>query len=388
MKTTVVIGGLFGDEGKGKTVSYLCSKVDPKDTLVVRFSGAHQAGHNVIVDNVQHVFSNFGSGTLQGIPTYWSKFCAVDPLAILKELDILKKKGIEPLLFLDERCPITTPYDRHANRTDLKNRMDGTCGNGVGATYERQEKFYSLTVFDLKFPNVFREKLKNIGIYYNQPSLAKSMEVADFIYSCDILFKQFSDNIKVFQDIFSSHMQVYKNYIFEGAQGLLLDQNFGFFPNVTRGNTGTKNIFELGFLPNEIDEVIIAIRAYQTRHGNGFMSNENFVYDIYENPYEINVTNEYQGKFRKTILDLDLLKYALQSDPLICNSKKVSLMITCLDVMNGHFPVTFTNKDGFVEFKEYNNEEEFINKISKYVNIKKIYCSYGPHETATLKEII
>lgn len=368
----VVIGGLFGDEGKGKTVSYLCSNIDPKKSIVVRFSGAHQAGHNVIVDGIQHVFSNFGSGTLQNIPTYWSKFCAVDPLAVLKELKILKEKGIDPLLLLDEQCPITTPYERYFNRNDQRNLNDGTCGNGVGATYNRQEKFYSLTVFDLKFPVVFKEKLKNIGEYYNLPNITQSIEMADFKMACRTLF---SNNVRPIQDIHS--YRTYENYIFEGSQGLLLDQNFGFFPNVTRSNTGTKNILDMGF---SIDEVIVVIRPYQTRHGNGFMSNEYLYGGINNNPYETNISNEYQGIFRKSVLDLDLLKYAIKSDNYIRNSDNISLMITCLDTIN-IYPVTFTNIEGYTEFVKYKNEMEFINKISEYLNItKNVYISHSPDE--------
>lgn len=366
----IVVGGLFGDEGKGKTVSYLCNNIDPKKSIVVRFSGAHQAGHNVIINNIQHVFSNFGSGTLQNIPTYWSKFCAVDPIAILNELKILKEKGINPLLFLDEKCPITTPYDRHFNINDKKNLNDGTCGSGVGATYERQENFYSLTVLDLKFPVVFNEKLKNICKYYNLQNMSQSMEIADFKESCRNLF---SSNVKSIQNIHSH--KTYENYIFEGSQGLLLDQNFGFFPNVTRSNTGTKNVLDMGF---SIDEVIVVIRPYQTRHGNGFMSNDYGDY-INHNPYETNISNKYQGIFRKHILDLDLLKYAITSDNYIRNSHNISLMITCLDTMDV-YPVTFTNIEGFVEYVKYENELDFINKISEYLNITDIYTSHSPDE--------
>jgi adenylosuccinate synthase len=68
---------------------------------VIRFSGGHQAGHTVVTDDTRHVFSNFGSGTLRGVPTYWSKFCTVEPIGLLNELDALKIKGYNPILYID-----------------------------------------------------------------------------------------------------------------------------------------------------------------------------------------------------------------------------------------------------------------------------------------------
>ena len=114
MISKAVIDCGFGDSGKGKVVSYFCSYFD--HPLVIRFSGGQQAGHHVVLpDGPEHVFSNFGSGTLQGIPTYWSKYCTVDPVGILNELDILKDKGVEPKLYIDSFCPVTTPYEKTFN---------------------------------------------------------------------------------------------------------------------------------------------------------------------------------------------------------------------------------------------------------------------------------
>lgn len=87
-----VIGLGFGDEGKGITTDYLCSKT--KNPLVVRFCGGSQVGHTVVHNGIRHVFSSFGSGTLRGVPTYWSHKCALDPIGMLNELDVLKEKGI------------------------------------------------------------------------------------------------------------------------------------------------------------------------------------------------------------------------------------------------------------------------------------------------------
>ena len=140
MISKVIIGAGFGDCGKGLVTNFLV--FDLKSTLVVRFSGGQQAGHTVVEKGIRHVFSNFGSGTLKGIPTYWSRFCTVDPIGIVNEMADLIKKGVDPILFIDPSCPITTPYDvMHNQRTDNDN---GTCGVGVGTTWQREQDHYYL----------------------------------------------------------------------------------------------------------------------------------------------------------------------------------------------------------------------------------------------------
>ena len=129
----IVLGIGFGDEGKGMTVDRLCSH-SPDDTLVVRFSGGHQVGHTVVRDEYRHVFSNFGSGTLRGVPTYWSQYCTVEPIGLLRELSILKQENINPILYIDAKCPITTPYDIEYNRKIESKNMHGSCGVGFGTT--------------------------------------------------------------------------------------------------------------------------------------------------------------------------------------------------------------------------------------------------------------
>ena len=137
MLKAAVIGLGFGDEGKGTTTEYLCSQFS--NPLVIRFSGGHQAGHTVVHDDVSHIFSNFGSGTLSGYPTYWSKYCTVYPFALLNELEILLEKGITPKLFIDPQCPITTPYDKEYNQLSEKKNKHGSCGVGYSATIEREK---------------------------------------------------------------------------------------------------------------------------------------------------------------------------------------------------------------------------------------------------------
>jgi adenylosuccinate synthase len=96
MEGKIIIGLGFGDEGKGITTDYLCSQY-PDGSIVVRFSGGQQAGHTVIHNGIKHVHSNFGSGTLRNIPSYFSEHCTVYPNTIKKERSVLLSKGIDPI---------------------------------------------------------------------------------------------------------------------------------------------------------------------------------------------------------------------------------------------------------------------------------------------------
>ena len=164
-KVKVVIGAGMGDEGKGLFVDYLCSLlINP---LVIRFSGGQQAGHTVICNGMRHVFSNFGSGTMRDAPTFWSRFCTVDPIGICNELEDLRGIGLNPMLMIDPRCPITTPYDKSYNCNLNAGNRHGSCCVGVGATFEREKMHYSLLFGDLYYPMIFKNKLDMIVNYYS-----------------------------------------------------------------------------------------------------------------------------------------------------------------------------------------------------------------------------
>jgi adenylosuccinate synthase len=359
MKNHVVIGLGFGDEGKGTTVSYLCDKLSKP--LVIRFSGGHQAGHTVVRNGVHHVFSNFGSGTLQNKQTYWSKYCTIDPIGIENEFNCLLKDKISPILYIDEKCPITTPWDKNYNRIRESERKHGSCGIGYAATIEREEFFYSLTYGDLFYRDIFLEKLnllKNNYYKYTKDMISLDEE---------LLFIQVCDNIKNYTFKSFGIPKGYNNYIFEGSQGLLLDQHFGFFPHVTRSNTGLKNVVEM---IGENLNLYLVTRAYQTRHGNGFMSNVNLSHKIKYNENETNVTNKYQGEFRRTLLDVSLLEYAINKDEYIRKNKNKNLIITCLDHIQNDLRFT-CNGNMFVN----DNEDQFIKNISNILKIKNVYIS-------------
>jgi len=199
MKVSIVLGMGFGDEGKGAFVNYLCSKA--KNPLVVRFNGGHQVGHTVVVDDKRHVFSNFGSGTLLGAPTYWSEYCTVNPMGVLKEGNALRSMGIDPILMFNANAMITTPFDvlKNLKLDGLNNH--GTVGVGFGTTIQRNDDHYHLYVRDLKYPAIRDIKLKNIQEkYYGYVSPDNSrtkMMIEEFKSACDDMMRRFDviDNL-------------------------------------------------------------------------------------------------------------------------------------------------------------------------------------------------
>lgn len=350
-----VIGLGFGDEGKGFTTDYLCH-LHP-NSIVVRFNGGHQAGHTVQVGDKRHVFSNFGSGTLRGVPTYWSEDCTIDPVGIMREYEALKE--YKPLLIIDSNCPVTTPYDKFYNQLNASTIHHGTCGVGFGETLEREESHYSLRTLDLLFASVTETKLKLIKKYYADKynrSVGKELDTDIALFLKAVRFLLESDAIVISEEI----SQDYENYIFEGAQGVLLDKEVGFFPHVTRSNTDYNAAQRAA---NKLFNCTVTVkpyfvtRAYQTRHGNGPMTNENLPIEFYDDIVETNKDSKYQGNFRRTLLDVDLLQYAIYKQKIGYTNS--NLMITCLNHIK-----SFSYTDEGKVFK-CESKEDFIEEISE-----------------------
>lgn len=351
----IILGTLFGDEGKGSFTNYKCSiKENP---LVVRFNGGHQAGHTVVIGDKRHVFSNFGSGTLQNVPTFWSRFCTVSPTGLMKEGKVLREMGIDPVIYFDLNAMITTPFDILRNIANDDTTKHGSVGVGFGQTIQRNEDHYHLYVRDLLYPEIRDAKLQNIiNKYYRfnfnpeaENQHAKTRKIYyDFIEACDDLVKRYD---------FMYGLNSFHDYdlIFEGAQGIMLDMNYGFFPNVTRSNCTAKNAVELiKELPFETyTNTYYITRAYQTRHGNGHLTNEDLDTSyIIDNPNETNRSDGFQGEFRKSVLDLSMLRYAIGCDIYENPKTQRHMVITCLDQVPARIPVTTAGKLIEVEWKD------------------------------------
>lgn len=345
MSNVAVIGMGYGDEGKGVVTQYLCSRFP--NSIVVRFSGGHQCGHTVHNGELSHMFSNFGSGTLLGRPTYWSEYCTFEPVGFWTEYTILKNKGINPVIYINPHCPVTTPYDMHANRCS-EEMEHGTCGVGFWKTLVR----YNDVGVRLSFLDLFRsgldEKLKNIGLYYAYLGDDICME---YYRECiENIKKLLGDCVFIISDVPNS----FENRIFEGSQGILLDQKLGVFPHVTPSNTTPKNIIDMGYY---IDEIFMVTRSYLTRHGNGPIQSTELLEDVCSSNIEANEENEYQGVFRRATLSTSLLEYAFRKGiaPYCYDYTTVNLVVTCIDqlssfpLLKGNNSLDRYNKDDFLK---------------------------------------
>ena len=333
MSSKAVIGLGFGDEGKGVTTEYLCAQ-KPEDTFVVRFSGGHQAGHKVIKDNKEHIFSSFGAGTLSGCPTYWSEQCTVEPVAFLNEFNTLLTKGVIPKIHINRHCPVTTIYDVFANRNSVEMKH-GTTGSGFFKTLKRHGSGLRLTIENLRgmFDRPLKALFEEIRQYHK---IEDDLDDEIFLNAVDTLRNMIHRGKITLTDDF---VQLKENVVYEGSQGLMLDPHIGHMPHCTPSDITPNGIYSLGQV---VDEVFLVTRSYQTRHGNGPMTNEYKPVMLKNNEKETNITNPWQGQFRTSVLDLDQLIHAKTKgiDGIVKSGTKVNLVVTCMDQLD-EYKVTY-----------------------------------------------
>jgi len=332
MRASIVIGANFGDEGKGFVTSTLAKEDD--NSIVIRFNGGAQAGHTVFHNNRKLTFHHFGSGTHLNRPTYLSEFFIVNPILFNKELHDLKIRNITPNVIVNGNCLVTFPHDMILNQLRERKRAKdnskhGSCGVGIFETISRNDK----KVKNLKkhldllqgwfelLTSYLYNKLKSEGLYIYLTNSER--DVLDFG------FEKFSEEVQQFLHnvtVVSSDQEVLNHYdelIFEGAQGLLLDQNnHDFFPHLTPSNTGSINpikiLKNIDFFDKDNELITYYVtRPYMTRHGEGPFPTE---YDKFKEKYlvedtqEINVNDGVQGKFRYGFLDKKLLRKTIDKD--------------------------------------------------------------------------
>lgn len=317
MKRAYLVAGLgFGDEGKGATVDYLCRQTQSR--LVVRYNGGPQAAHNVISpDGIHHTFSQFGSGSL--LPDVWtlcSRYMLVNPLNMLRESVVLKGKGIEVLgrTAVSDESLIITPFNVALNRAKAAQRGGhSTCGQGIGQAREDHRRFGDSVIFagDTKKPSTLRAKLtflrdqSRVGFVKTGQPFPISYEHIEPIAEA---FEQWAERVTICDDAEFLHFFSSSSVIFEGAQGVLLDETFG-DPDF---NTWTDCTFRnaLVLLSGMQTDVVRlgVLRTYHTRHGDGpFPTEDNSL----KYPELHNGNGNYQGRFRIGCFDSTLAAKAL-----------------------------------------------------------------------------
>lgn len=306
MKARVVIGANYGDEGKGLIVDYLCATEGAG--VVVRFNGGAQAGHTVVTpDGLRHVFHHVGSGAFCGVPTFLSKYFVVNPIVFFREMDELKTKLVEPpVVFADPQCKVTTFADMIINQRKEDKRgikRHGSVGLGLHETMQRSQlPSMCITMADLwNRPKNFRDRLAESCGKWAEYRTGAVIERADemiekFIAGCD----QFAEHVH------PAGIGQCKDPVFEGAQGLLLDQdNKASWPHVTHSKTGMHNVralcAQMGI--TEITAYYVS-RTYLTRHGAGPLPGED---DTLQHADDTNLAHAYQGPLRFAPLNINEL---------------------------------------------------------------------------------
>ena len=341
----IVIGAGYGDEGKGLTTDWLCARTS-KPALGVRFNGGAQAGHTVQTANgTRHVFGHFTSATLGGSPTYLSRFFVCHPIAFRNEYNALKTLGVTPEVNIDPRAMVTTPYDIMVNHAVERARADarhGSCGMGFGETIEREEQGISLRAGDLWRPNAVRTQLRTIRDSYLPKRLAALglAPIAVELLDDAILERYIEDTSEMTTRSVACELEPLArthHLVFEGAQGLMLDMDYGEFPHVTRAHTGIRNAATLALeTGHRTLKVTYVTRSYVTRHGAGPLANEAPGPPASGIVDPTNVPNPWQHTLRFGHLDIDVLRKAINTDLAEHRAQitKGQIMVTCIDQMD------------------------------------------------------
>lgn len=423
MSGLVVIGAQWGDEGKGKITDFLAEGAN----VVARYQGGNNAGHTVEVGDKEYKLHLIPSGIL-----YDESLCVIgngvviDPEAFLTEKKYLEDKGVKVTpakLVISDRAHLIMPYHKVIDSLSEKSRGKGdigTTGKGIGPCYTDKHERSGIRVCDLMHPEVFKERLLSNLVIKNQiiTKIYGGEELSfDEIYSKYMkyaeLIKEFvTDTTVVLYDAINAGKKV----LFEGAQGTLLDIDYGTYPYVTSSHPVTGGVCTgAGIGPTMITNAVGVCKAYTTRVGKGPFPtelNDDMGDFIREKGFEYGTTT---GRPRRCgWLDLVILKYASRISGL------TDIAITKLDTLSGidklkvcvgyeldgkvidYFPASLEDvarcKPVYEEFDGWDdsvqkassfdelhpNAKIYLRRIEEYTGVRISIVSVGPGRNQTI----
>lgn len=275
MPATVILGGHWGDEGKGKVIDLLADRFGYN----VRYSGGANAGHTVVNERGKFALHQVPSGIFHdGVVTMLSAGVVVDPEALLREMVELEERGVELNRFhLSERAHLVLPYHRvldvQAERCRSEGQL-GTTGKGIGPAYADKAARDGLRVGDMLDPDTFTTLLRR-GVEAANVKLTCLYD-ADPLDSLDLLDRsrewaaQLAPRICDVERELRSALQGGRSILLEGAQGALLDLDHGSYPYVTSSSTGAAGACaSAGLPPTSVESVVAVLHSYMTRVGAG-----------------------------------------------------------------------------------------------------------------------
>ncbi|PLX67536.1 MAG: adenylosuccinate synthase [Denitrovibrio sp.] len=424
MSCTIVLGAQWGDEGKGKVVDL--STVDAD--VVVRSSGGHNAGHTVVVGDTKYILHLIQSGIINKDKiNIIGNGLVIAPDALIEEMEALKKQGVtfdEGKFYISKRAHVIMPYHKTIDvlREELKGKKKiGTTGRGIGPTYADKAARSGIRICDLYEPEVFREKLEQnvrevnflLEHLYKHDKMDAEKIYNQYMEYAEVMRPYVTETAYLVNKLYDEGKKV----MMEGAQGVLLDVDFGTFPYVTSSNSSAGGACTgSGLSPMKIDNVMGVMKAYTTRVGGGPFPTELLGQtgeDLRAAGHEYGATT---GRPRRCgWLDLVAMKFSV-----VINGIN-SIALTKLDVLSGmekikvctgykyngkvldKFPAeiktleecepVYTEMDGWnediTEVKSYDdlpvNARKYVQYISDFLGVKYALISLGTDREQTIK---
>ena len=424
MSAFVVLGAQWGDEGKGKMTDYLAEEAE----VIVRFQGGNNAGHTVEVGDKQYKLHLIPSGILHDNKlNIIGNGVVVDPKALFTEIDYLEREGVKVTpnkLIVSDRAHVIMPYHKILDNLKEKARGKndiGTTGKGIGPCYTDKFERCGIRICDLIDEEVFKEKLKE-NIEAKNKYIVNVLDGEELNY--DEILKEYlelAERLKPY--VQDTSVRLYdeikedKTVLFEGAQGMLLDIDYGTYPYVTSSNTTACGVASgSGIGPTMITNAVGIAKAYTTRVGKGPFPTEldNEIGEwIREKGHEYGVTT---GRSRRCgWLDTVILKTTVRVSGL------TSLCVTKIDTLAGldklkicvgykfdgkvidYFPASlkdlekcepiYEEFEGWgeevAEARNYNelpeNAKKYLTRIEELTGTKISIVSVGPRRDQTIR---
>jgi adenylosuccinate synthase len=278
IRTLVVVGAQWGDEGKGKLVDVIAERAD----WVVRYQGGANAGHTVAIGARSVVLHQIPSGILHpGVRCAIGNGVVLDPDTLFDEIEELIADGVDVSgrLYVSDRAHLVMPYHKLLDGESAASKQIGTTGRGIGPAYEDKVGRRGVRVLDLRHPERLRSLVER-GIAHANSQLAAfgSSQRADADATVELLERLAPKLLELAEDIGLVVWRARKSgaaVLLEGAQGSLLDVDHGTYPFVTSSNTTSGGaVTGAGLAPTAIDAVLGVVKAYTTRVGNGPLPTE------------------------------------------------------------------------------------------------------------------
>jgi len=421
MSVSILVGSQWGDEGKGKIVDLLSSKVD----IVARYQGGANAGHTIQIDDKQYIFHLIPSGILhENVICVIGNGVVIEPQALLDEIKMLEENGIDikGRLLISHNAHLIMPYHKLLDSINEKGTQKiGTTGRGIGPCYIDKYARNGIRVADLLDKETLKTKIrknleeKNILLkkVYNNAELDADEIINECISFDEQIDKYITDTSAFLNDAIEHN----KSILLEGAQGALLDIDHGTYPYVTSSNptsggacTGT------GIPPTKITDVIGIVKAYTTRVGLGPFPTELFDEDGdklgkigaefgattgrprrcgWYDAFLVNYSRKINGIERTVITKLDVLGYF--DEIKVCvgyeiNGKELKYFPTSEDEINASKPIYETLKGWNQDISNVRNYDELPQEAKDYLAFISVksgfeikYISVGPKRSQTIE---